>query len=53
MEEVGSFLFVSIFMGLAFRLVIRGIREKRRGSVTPARFIHFTGRRLRITTRID
>ena len=53
MEEVGAFLLVSIFMGLTFRLVTRGIREKRRGPVTPARFIHFTGRRLRITTRAD
>ena len=53
MEEVGAFLLVSIFIGLALRLIIRGIREKRRGPVTPAHFIHFAGRRLRITTRID
>ncbi len=53
MEEGGAFLFVSIFMGLALRFIARGIREKRRGPGMPARFIHFTGRRLRITTRID
>jgi hypothetical protein len=53
MEKVGAFLFVSIFMGLALRLITRGKREKRKGLVTPARFIHFAGRRLRITTRID
>jgi len=53
MVEGGAFLFVSIFMGLALRLVARGIREKRRGPGTPAHFIHFTGRRLRITKRID
>ena len=53
MEEGGAFLFVSVFMGLALRFIARGIREKRSGPVTPARFIHFTGRRLRITTRMD
>jgi hypothetical protein len=53
MEEVGAFLLVSIFMGLVLRWSTGREREKRRGPGTPARFVHLTGRRLRITTRVD
>ncbi len=53
MEYVGSFLLVSIFMGLVLRLSTGRERRKRKGPTTPARFVHLTGRRLRITTRGD
>ncbi len=53
MEYVGVFLLFSIFMGLVLRFSTGWKRGKRKGLGTPARFVHFTGRRLSITTRGD
>jgi len=56
MEIVGVFLLFSIFMGLVLRFGAgwkRWKRGKRKGPGTPALFVHFTGRRLSITTRGD
>ncbi|TAL12205.1 MAG: hypothetical protein EPO02_02245 [Nitrospirae bacterium] len=52
MQDMGGLLIVSILVGLVFKW--SGVREhaKRRGPGTPARFLHFTGRRLAITKRI-
>ncbi len=49
MQEVGAFLIVSILVGLVLRLI--GGRDRRPRPQTPARFVEFTGRRLRISAR--
>ena len=53
MEIVGVFLLFSLFMGLVLRFSNGWKRGKRKGPGTPAQFVHFTGRRLSITTRGD
>jgi len=53
MEIVGVFLLFSLFMGLVLRFSTGWKRGKRKGPGTPAQFVHFTGRRLNITTRAD
>ena len=53
MEIVGVFLLFSLFMGLVLRFSNGWKRGRRKGPGTPAQFVHFTGRRLNITTRAD
>ena len=50
MEYVVVFLLLSIFIGLVLRLST-GRERRRTGPRTPARFVHLTGRHLRITAR--
>jgi len=51
MEYVGAILLLSIFIGLVVRLSAGRDRRRRTGPQTPARFVHLTGRHLRITAR--
>jgi len=51
MEYVVVFLLLSIFIGLVLRLSTGRERRSRTGPRTPARFVHLTGRHLRITAR--
>ncbi len=53
MEDIGAFFVFAVAMGVVLRTAVRGKRTRRRGPGTPARFVHFTGRRLRIITRTD
>lgn len=53
MEDAGTYLLITVLAGLVFRLSSERERAKRRGPGMPARFVHFIGRRLRITTRTD
>lgn len=53
MEGTGTYLLFTVLVGLVLRLSSERERAKRRGPGMPARFVHFTGRRLKITTRTD
>jgi hypothetical protein len=53
MEGVSAFFVFVVAVGLVLRTAVKGERARRRGPGTPARFVHFTGRRLRIITRTD
>jgi hypothetical protein len=53
MEGVSAIFVFVVAVGLVFRTAVKGERARRRGPGTPARFVHFTGRRLKITTRSD
>ena len=51
MEYVGIFLFLSIVIGFVLQLSTGRERRRRTGPRTPARFVHLTGRHLRISAR--
>lgn len=53
MQGVGTYLLFTVLVGLVLRLSSERGRAKRRGPRVPACFVHFTGRRLKITTRTD
>lgn len=53
MEGVSIFFVVSAVVGLVIRWADRGEPTRRPRPGTPARFVRFTGRRLKITTRTD
>jgi len=53
MEGVSAFFVIFAVVGLVIRWADREAPTRRPRPDTPARFVRFIGRRLRITTRTD
>jgi biotin transporter BioY len=51
METMGGFLVFFILVGLVMRVIGGRERARYRGFRTPARFLDFTGKRLKVSSR--